>query len=199
MPVEIPGRGDLSPRRRHHRPGRWLAAVVVLALVAGASYAGYRHFNNDNPTSVALSTPPRCTGHSVTPTAPRPPAGSIVINNGTLTTGLAHGVSKALKHRGFHVASVGNTNKLETGIATVKYSPDRAELAYWAAAQFSGAQLEPVRGYRVAEVDIGPRFTALVSRSAAQSQLTRLRAAASPSATASPSPTPTPSPTCRPS
>jgi hypothetical protein len=148
---------------------------------------------------VSLASLPLCPAHPTKAKAPQPPAGTVVVNNGTLTTGLAHGVSQALKHRGFHVSKVGNTSKLETGVATVRYSNDRHQLALWAAAQFSGATLQAVHGYRLAEVDIGPRFTALVSRAVAKSQLTRLQAAASPSASASPTPTPTPSPTCRPS
>lgn len=114
----------------------------------------------------------------------------LVVKNATLVTGLAADVAKQLRRRDFHVGSVGNTLFRGKGVATVQYSSDRAESAQLVAAQFSGATLLPVSGSDVLEVDIGPRFTALVP--VAQAQTAEHAILSSPSA----SPTPSTSPEC---
>ena len=106
----------------------------------------------------------------------------MVVRNATLKTGLATDVSRALRKRDFRVAKVGNTLFRGKGVATVRYSADRAQAAQLLAAQFDGATVVEVGGSQVLEVDVGPRYTALVPLAQAQAAVR-----------ATPTPTPTPS------
>jgi len=192
--VTIPGRGDLAPRRRHYHPIRWLAAVVVIGLIALASYAGYRHFNGRSSSPARVTTLPLC--KTAAPVGPPPPGKvHLTVLNGTLTSGLAAEVAKALQHRGFHVAKVGNTQKLATGIATISYGPGKFLPAQTLADHITGAKL--VKGTAAGvQLAIGPRYRSLASASAAAAARTRFMG--SYLGIGRPSPSITPSPTCRP-
>ncbi len=92
----------------------------------------------------------------------------MVVRNATLKTGLAAEVARDLRKRGFRIGKVGNTLFRGKGVATVKYSADRLQAARVLAAQFSGATVEQVAGPPALEVDIGPKFDALVPLAQAQ-------------------------------
>jgi hypothetical protein len=207
--VDIPGRGDLAPRRRQRRPGRLLALVVVVAVLAGIGYGGYVLFHGGSSSKhdVALSTCPPTT----VPGPDRPGRVHVVVLNGTLTSGLAAKVANGLKHRGFHIASVGNTDKLiKSGTAIVFYRPGWLYAAQAVADQIAGAQL--VRGSVVngsvvkggvvkssapgVQLAVGPSFTTLASRSAAAASRRHFGTVDADAAGRSPSPTP--APTCTP-
>jgi hypothetical protein len=191
--VTIPGRGDLSPPHRHVPIGRYLTILVVLALVAGAGYAGYRglHRGTSDRPGAKLALCPKA---SVTPTkaAPGP---KVDVLNASLVTGLATEVAHELRHRGLRVGSVGNAAAVGKGVATVRYSADRTLWGLHLAAEIPGAKSLPVAGHGVLELDLNPKFTALASKRAAAAAFRRAVASAH---LATPSPTPTPSPTCRP-
>lgn len=193
--MTIPGRGDLSPRRRQHRPGRTLAGLLVLAVLAGAGYVGYRHFNDGSSTPRAAAPPlPRCPPAAGNALFAAPGQVRVRIVNGSLQTGLAARVRSALRRRGIHVVSIGNALKVGHDIAAIRFSADQQRAARTVSAQIVGAPLmQPVSGNAVLELELGLRFTSLVPARAARATENRALAASSPS----PSPTPTASPTCR--
>lgn len=184
--MTIPGRGDLSPRRRHRNWRRRFALAVVVLVVLGGGYVGYRHFRGSSKASLITLRP--CP--KTTPTAPAALQAKLIVKNATLQTGLASEVARQLRDRDFRISSVGNTLFRGKGVATVQYSADRLESAQLVAAQFAGATLEPVDGSDILEVDIGPKFDALIPLAEAQSAE---RGILGPSA-----PTPTASATCTP-
>jgi hypothetical protein len=186
--VTIPGRGDLSPRRKHRDWRRRFAVAIVLALAAGGGYAGYRHFSGHSTRTVALLAP--CP--SVTPTPPAAQQARITIRNATLKTGLAAEVAHELRQRHFRIGKVGNTLFRGKGVATVQYSPDRMQSAQLVAAQFTGATMTEVAGSGVLELDIGPKYRSLAPVAQADAADRAILA------TASATPSPTPSPTCAP-
>lgn len=194
--MTIPGRGDLMPRHRRRHPVRVLAGVVVLAVLAGAAYLGYRHFDGSSSGPARSATLPFCKQATVAG-PPRPSRVHLTVLNGTLTSGLAAQVAHDLRQRGFHVSNVGNTEKLETGVATVRYGPGELLPAQTVAEQISDAKI--VKGTAAGvQLAIGPHYTALASKSAVKAARARfvasyLATASTPSAT----PSPTPSPTCR--
>jgi hypothetical protein len=171
--------------------------VIVIALVAAVAYLGYHHFNGGTSTPARVNALPLCTKAArVGP----PPAGKIHVDvlNGTLTSGLAADVAKDLKHRGFHIAKVGNTQKLATGIATISYGPGKFLTAQTVADQITGATL--VKGTAVGvQLAIGPKYTSLASKSAVKAARARFMGSYLGSGRPSPVATLTPSPTCRPS
>lgn len=199
MPVTIPGRGDLSPRRRHHRPGRWLAAVVVIALIAAGGYAGYHHFHHRSSGPHQAAPPlPRCPAPQGNALFAAPSQVKLRIVNGSLQTGLAAHVRSVLHRRGFHVRSIGNALTVGHNVAAIKYSPDQLREARALSAQVAGAVvMKPVAGSAVLELDLGLRFTTLATARSAHATEQRALAASSPSPSATPSPTG--SPTCQPS
>jgi hypothetical protein len=186
--VTIPGRGDLSPRRKHRDWRQRSAVIAVVLVVAAVGYGGYRLFGGGSssaPTVQALCP-------STTPQPPTAQQARLVVRNATLQTGLAAEVAHELKQRNFRIGKVGNTLFRGKDVATVQYSADRLQAAQLVAAQFDGATLTQVDGSRILEVDIGPKYRALVPVAAAQA------AERSILGTSSPSPTATPSPTCAP-
>jgi hypothetical protein len=132
----------------------------------------------------------------VPPGPSKPSTVRVRVLNGTLTGGLAAEVAADLKHRGFHVSSVGNTEKLvKAGTAIVSYGPGNLLAAQAVADQFAGAKLQS-GDFAGVQVAIGPSYQALASKSdAAQA---RAEFVQTDIATSSPKPTPTASPTCRP-
>lgn len=156
--------------------------LVAVLVVAGGGYVGYRQlFNGSGGTPKAL---PLCP--APTPTTPITEQAKLVVKNATLTSGLATDVAKALRHRDFKVASVGNTLFRGKGVATIDYSADMSQAAQLVAAQFDGATLDEVTGSDVLELDIGPRFHSLVP--VAQAQRAEQDIIGSPTATPSASP-----------
>jgi hypothetical protein len=187
--VTIPGRGDLSPRRKHRNWRQRFAVMAVMLVVAGVGIGGYELFGASSSSSPKVL--PRCPASS-----PSPPAAQqarIVVRNATLTTGLAADVARQLRQRDFRIGKVGNTLFRGKGVVTVQYSADRLESARIVAAQFEGATLTQVEGSRVLEVDIGPKFQALVPVAQAEASERAILLASS-----SPRPSVTPSPTCAP-
>jgi hypothetical protein len=133
-------------------------------VVAGGGYFGYQQLlGGSGGTPKAL---PPCPAPS--PTTPVTEQATLVVKNATLTSGLASDVAKQLRHRDFKIGPVGNTLFRGKGVATVDYSADLAEPAQLVAAQFDGATLDEVTGHNVLEVDVGPRFKALVPRAQAE-------------------------------
>src|SRR5438270_909831 len=104
-PVTILGRGDLSPRRRSRHGGRFMATVLVAALVAGAAYVGWRELRGHGGSAGAAVTP-TCTTPTPEPPPLPPRQVKVAIRNGTATVGLAHKIADALKARGFTVTTV---------------------------------------------------------------------------------------------
>ncbi|HWC34919.1 MAG TPA: LytR C-terminal domain-containing protein [Mycobacteriales bacterium] len=193
--MTIPGRGDLSPRRKHRNWRRRLGVVLAVLLVAGGGYVGYRQLRGGG-TKQPEVLPPCPIARATAAAATRQ---RIIVRNATLRTGLANDVSHQLRQRHFRVGKPGNTLFRGKGVATVRYSPDRSQAARLVAAQFSGATLVAVAGSRVLEVDVGPRFRALVPVAAAQAADRAILSFSSPapSATSSPAcapPAPRPAP-----
>jgi hypothetical protein len=186
--VTIPGRGDLSPRRKRRNWRRRFGVTFVVLAVAAGGYVGYRQLSNGSAAPhVALGPCPTTTSTPVVA-----PADRVTVRNATLETGLAREVAHELRQRHFRVGKPGNTPFRGKGVATVRYSPDRLATARLVAAQFAGATLVQVTGSRVLEVDIGPKFRALVPVAQA------LAAERAGGASTSPSPTATARPTCAP-
>jgi hypothetical protein len=154
-------------------------------VVAGGGYFGYQQvFGGSAGTPTAL---PPCP--APTATTPVTEQATLVVKNATLTGGLASDVAKKLRHRDFKIGSVGNTLFRGKGVATIDYSADLGEAAQLVAAQFDGATLDEVSGNNVLELDVGPRFEALVPLAQAEQ--------AEQDIIGTPTPTPTASPTCR--
>jgi hypothetical protein len=172
--------------------------LLVLVLLGGGGYAAYAGLSggSSNPSSAKL---PLCPVGNTLPKVPRVPSSKLVVNNASLTAGLAASVANELKHRGFRIKSVGNTAEMGKGVATVRYSPDRKVQAEQVASEVKGAKLVAATGSGYIEIDLDPQFTALVSNNAAKKafRLTLTKSAVG-SASASPSPTVSASPTCRP-
>jgi hypothetical protein len=186
--VTIPGRGDLSPRRKHRNWRQRSAVVAVVLVVAGVAIGGYELFGSSS--SSAPKVLPRCP--STTPSPPAAQQARLVVRNATLKTGLAAGVAHQLRQRGFRIGKVGNTPFRGKGVAVVQYSPDRLESARLVAAQFDGATLTQVEGTHVLEIDIGPKYRSLVAVADAEAAEHQILASSSPT------PSVTPSPTCAP-
>jgi LytR cell envelope-related transcriptional attenuator len=157
-----------------------LVLVVVLAL-GGGGYEIYHHVSGGS-SSVKTALPP-CPATTSSP--PLTQTVRVVVRNATLKSGLATQVAHALRRRDFTVAKVGNTLFRGKGVATIRYSADRTQVARQLGAQFAGATLVQVAGNAVLEVDIGPKFRALTPVAQAQAAEHSL---------ATPTPTPSSSP-----
>lgn len=200
--MTIIGRGDLSPPRRNRPSGRYVTVALVVILLGGGGFAAYKGLKTNTGTTPSAKFPlcKKGSGQLPTPKPLRTPKTTIVVDNATLTTGLASDVATDLRARKFHIASVGNTAVRGHGVATVRYSSDRAAVAALLAAQIKGAKLVPAGGSKRIELDVGPKYRELQSRHAAAAAFhaNYVTALAGVSQSPSPSPTATPSPTCRP-
>jgi hypothetical protein len=183
--VTIPGRGDLSPRRKRRNWRRRLSVLAVVVVVAGGGYAGYHFTRGGSTTPVATLRP--CP--STTPTPPAALTERIEVRNATLKTGLAAEVAHALKRRDFRIGKIGNTLFRGSGVATIRYSTDRDQAARLLATQFDGATLETMAGSGVLELDIGPKYRSLVPVAQAQAAERAILASPTPRPSASASPT----------
>jgi hypothetical protein len=168
----------------------------VLVLLAGGGYAAFLGLSGGSSKPVAAPLP-LCRG----PAGPAKPAVTVprerqvAVLNATLRTGLAAQVAAQLKHRGFHVTTVGNTpTMMRRGVATVRYATAQRTTALYLAAQVPGSTL--VAGGRGVQLDIGPGFRQLAT--ARDANIAYARSLPSPSPTPTPTATPTTSPTCRP-
>jgi hypothetical protein len=181
--VTILGRGDLSPRRHSRPAGRYLLILLVVALLAGGGYAGYRGLtggsSNHAPSApVAASCPKPLTSAEFAP----PHQVKLRVFNASLRTGLAAQVRAELVRRRFHVVEIGNALRVGHNIAMIRYSPDQKRAASTVAAQISGRlTMKPVTGENVLELDIGVHFVRLRSAAAAKAVERRVAASASPS------------------
>jgi hypothetical protein len=191
--VTIPGRGDLSPPHRHVPVGRYVTVVLVVALLAGGGYAAYRGLSGGSGGPSAASLP-RCAKSAAVhhPRAAALPQSKVAVYNASLITGLAAQVGADLGHRGFPIGHIGNASKVGTGVATVRYSADRKVEATRLAAQIKGATLVAVGGQHVVELELNPKFTAMVSKRAGAAAF-RAAAVSQHLVTSGP----TPAPTCR--
>jgi LytR cell envelope-related transcriptional attenuator len=175
-----------------------VVSVVVLLLLAGGGYAAYAGLSGGSPTPKAAPIVRRTCPVASVPGPSDPHDVHLVVLNATLTSGLAAQVSAQLKHRGFHVSSIGNTAKLGSGVATVRYGAGRQLAAQAVADQIGSAVL--VRGGHGIELDVGPGFHRLATVAQARAAALRFVAqqAAAKAAAASASPSPSASPTCIP-
>jgi hypothetical protein len=187
--VTIPGRGDLSPARRQSSLGRWLVTVLVLALLAGGGYAAFLGLSGGSSNASAPPLP-LCPLPTTSPLPTHVGPLRLTVMNATERAGLAAEVAAALQDRGFNVTKIGNAVLMGKGVAVVRYSPDRRLVADKVAAQIKGATLLAVGGHRVVELDLGPKYYALVTPRRARVAYRR--------AVASAAAVPTPSTSCRP-
>lgn len=186
--MTIPGRGDLSPRRKHRDWRQRFAVAAVAVVVAAVGFGGYELFSGGSAGSPTVL--PRCPAS--TPPPPIAQQAKLTVRNATLKTGLAADVAHQLRQRQFRIGKVGNTLFRGKGVATVQYSADRLVSARLVAAQFAGATLAEVEGTGILELDIGPKFRELVpvAEADAASRVVLGTSSPSPSATASPTCTP---------
>jgi hypothetical protein len=170
--------------------------LVVLAVLAGAGYVGYRHFHDESSsTPTAAPRLPFC-GHTASGNAlfAAPGRVRLRIRNGSLQTGLAAQVRSAMRRRGFHVGSIGNASTVGRNVAAVRFPPTELRAARAVAAQVSGhVVMAPTANLAGVELDLGLRFAGLRPPAAVRAVEQQALASATPSAT----PSPTASPTCR--
>jgi hypothetical protein len=174
--------------------GRYVAVVLVLALLGGGGYAAYQGLSG-GPASNAATRLPLCTKSAKPARGAQPPSipqSKITVYNASLITGLATEVATELRQRGFRIGQIGNAAKVGKGTATVRYSSDRTLEATKLGTEIAGAKLVPISGTHVVELDLNPNFTALVAKQAAANAF-RVAAASRHLV----SPTPSPTPTCR--
>ena len=201
--MTIPGRGDLSPRRRSsygRRRRRWprvLAVLVVLAAVGAGGYYGWHRLRTDNGTSTAALQP--CPTASPLPslTAPQVAGPPIRVLNGNLRAGLAARVARQL-HQRFHieVLRVGNAARFIRGASEVRYPAQLQQQAVHVAAGLVPAPTLQLVAVARVEVDLGTKFRRVATPA---EYATALRALLAQYPGASPSPSPTPTPTATPS
>jgi LytR cell envelope-related transcriptional attenuator len=194
--VTVPGRGDLSPPHRQSPIGRWLVTAVVLALLVGGGYAVFLGLTgSSSPSSSAANSGGQLSAcRNVTTTGPAKPSSvQLVVLNGTVRVGLAAQVAATLRRRGFHISSVGNTVRLTTGVATIRYPAGKLREAQAVSDQIAGATLTRGHGKQV-ELAIGSQFKALLSpaKAAAARHHLVVVGVTRPGST----PTPTPRATC---
>jgi hypothetical protein len=186
--VTILGQGDLSPRRRQRRVGRYVTVFLVLAMVAGGAYAAYVGFIRGSSTDVTANpAPSRCARHASSPYA-APHTLRVRIFNASLQTGLASQVRSSLRHRGFRVTQIGNALKVGHYAAEVRYSPDQTLGSVTLAAQVTGATTHEVGGQHVLELDLGLKYQQMRSATAARTLAHQVAASAAPTPSASPTP-----------
>jgi hypothetical protein len=166
-----------------------VTALVVVLLGAGGYFAFLGLSGGSSPKKpVALPSKP-CVSPVVVAPPVAPSKVHVVVRNATNHAGLASQVSTELKQRGFHVPQIGNTVALGTGVATVRYSRGRLAAAQAVADQIKGATLVKTTLAGV-ELDIGPKFQALLSPVAANAARVALLAGEAAVASGSGSPCP---------
>jgi LytR cell envelope-related transcriptional attenuator len=198
MAVTILGGGDLAPRRRGGSIGRWVVTVLVLVLLAGGGFAAYLGLTGSSSDPDPVATAPHCVAPVVAGPS-RPHQVHVVVLNGTLRNGLAGRVAASLKHRGFHVAQIGNTPRLVTGVAIVRYGSGQLLDAQAVADQIQGATvvratLRDGAHVSTVQLDVGPQFNSL--RTAAAATLARAQIVAAKVQAIAASASPSPSPSC---
>jgi hypothetical protein len=154
----IPGRGDLSPRRRYQRR-RWPAVLAVLVLLAGGGFLAWHELHGSGR---AVATPQVCTTPSAAP-SPWPAAQvALAVLNSTGRQRLAHEVATALTARGFRVVRVGNTRPVVSGVAEILYGAGAQAAAVSVAEQVPGATTasQPAAGLTLV---LGKGFRALAN------------------------------------
>lgn len=168
--MTIPGRGDLSPRRRsgygRHRR-RWprvLLVLVVIAALGAGGYYGWQHWASNDKATVAADS--SCTSPTAAPAPSRPPAVTAKVLNGNLKTGLAKKVARTLHRRfGVVVAKVGNAPRFTRGVSVVHYAPRLAAPARTLAGYvLPRARLRRNPHLNKVELDIGTRFRSVAAK-----------------------------------
>lgn len=151
------GRGGRSSSRSHGRR-RWprvLLVLLVLALVAGGSYAAWRWLSHDEsaaPVSTAPSEVCRTPALKSPKALPFPSEVTVAVANGTDRAGLAIETADVLAGIGFDVSDIGNTSKpVKKGVAEVRYPAGELAAAITVASYLPGATL--------IEVEDGPETT----------------------------------------
>lgn len=159
------GAGASASRRR--RWPRVLAVLLVLGLLAGATYAAWWWVGNRADEDATPNATPSnvCT----TPTAKPPrnlpaPAGvTVAVGNGTDLPGLAVQTADALAVRGFVVTSIGNADKpVKQGVAQVRYVKGDVAAAVVVASYVPGAELVEVSRAPDVVLWLGPQFDGVV-------------------------------------
>ena len=185
--MTIPGRGDLSPRRKRRNWRLRLSVLGGVLVIGGGGYGVYHLVDGGSSDRTATLAPCPVT----TPSPPEALSARIEVRNATLETGLAAKVAHDLRVREFKIGKIGNTPFRGKGVAIIQYSADRFQAAQLLATQFAGATLTSVTGSSVLELDIGPKYRGLVPIAQAQAAEHQILA------TPTPTLTPTASPTCR--
>ncbi|MCX7523397.1 LytR C-terminal domain-containing protein [Microbacterium sp. STN6] len=174
-------RFDTAPERHsrigaHRAPARrgrgwigfaWAALATVILVGIGVVWIlqvnnsinvpkGFGFFGSDStPTATATSTPTP----TITPTID--PKLSVMVLNGTPTTGLAGDVANQLSAAGWTIASRGNASENDITKTVVYYSDDANEgAALGAAKSLKGAKVSIVK--TDAYVDSGAALTVVV-------------------------------------
>jgi hypothetical protein len=181
--VTIPGRGDLSPPRRHGRRRRpWrtlLILLVVAALVAGGWYVWTNYVDDDDSDTLRAGATP-CVTPSHGPAPANLSSVKLIVLNGTNRVGLAHEVARQLEKRGAHIRRVGNTG-VRPPKTTISYPPRAATAMLAVREQLAVTpRLESATPEKLVLV-IGKDFTGLATRAAAGRARQRDVAAATPS------------------
>jgi acetolactate synthase regulatory subunit len=172
-----------------------LVTIVVLAVLAGGGYVGFRHFHDSSSASPTVAPRlPVCHRSLGNALFAAPGQVRLRIRNGSLQTGLAARVRSVLRHRGFHVVSIGNAVTVGHDVAAIRFAPAQQRAARTLAAHIAGpVQMQSVATGQTVELDLGLRFAGLKSARAAL--LAERQALGSVPGQASP--TPSASPTCR--
>jgi LytR cell envelope-related transcriptional attenuator len=165
--VTVPGRGDLAPRRRARRRGRWglrLLLLLVVASVAVGGWYGWQALRGDDKAGSRAALRP-----CIEPTHPPAPAVArdvhIRVLNGTHRAGLARDVAIRLRARGFRVSGVGNNSRVLAATTVVR--PEGALAAAEAVAEQLPAVQIQTGQVRVVTLIIGRDFRRLASVQAA--------------------------------
>jgi hypothetical protein len=144
-----------------------VTALVVVLLGAGGYFAFLGLSGGSSPNKPVASRSSPC----VSRVTVAPPVAAakvhVAVYNATLRNGLAAQISGELKNRGFHISQIGNTPTTGTGIAAIRYSHGHLLEAQTVADQIKGATLVKTTIPGV-ELDIGPKFRALLSPAAAK-------------------------------
>jgi hypothetical protein len=191
--MTIPGRGDLSPRRRsgygRHRR-RWPRVLLVLTVIAAlgaGGYFGWRRWHNDDSSAPTAFSP--CTTPTAVASPTPPPAVVARVLNGSLKSGLGARIGHTLHDRfGVAVTKVGNAPRFLHGASLVRYpAGDDRPARTLAAMVVPNATPKVDTRLRRIELDVGTAFRRVATTAEFR------RAAATPSSTPAPSRTASPS------
>jgi hypothetical protein len=143
------GAGGHSPVRRRSWP-RIVAALLVVALIAGLGIGGYWWFIGGGSADRGAATTPSPTASCRTPKPrlpdPLPPRRQVEVEvlNGTDRSGLATQTADELAVVGFDVVAYGNADRTVDGVGRVTYAKGDLGSAVVVASYFPGVTLKRV-------------------------------------------------------